>query len=130
MLTYRTPDEFAARFCGGLPSDDPLSASEPGSYLKSRGAAFKAVMSAERFLSLSASIDRHRVDPRNITTPALLIGANSDQLVPPSQMRRLAEQLGGPKSLHLLECLYGHDMFLKEAAAVGRLVKPFLDAEI
>lgn len=130
MLTYRTPEEFAARFCGGLPSDDPLTTSEPGYYLKARGAAFKAVMSAERFLSLSASIDRHRVDPRNIIAPALLIGANSDQLVPASQMRQLAERLGGPTSLHLLDCLYGHDMFLKEAAAIGSLVEPFLEGEI
>lgn len=128
MLTYRTPEEFALRFRGGLPCDDPLATSEPGSYLRSRGEAFGAVMSAERFLSLSGSIDRHRVDPRAITTPAMVIGANSDQLVPPAQMRLLAETLAGPTRLHLLDSLYGHDMFVKEAAKLGGLVKPFLEA--
>jgi homoserine O-acetyltransferase len=83
-------------------------------------------MSPERFLSLSASIDRHRVDAQSIACPALLIGANSDQLVPPAQMQALDASLGGPTSLHLRDCLYGHDMFLKEAKAMGELLQPFL----
>lgn len=127
MLSYRTSAEFAQRFRGGIASEDPLETSEPGAYLRARGDAFTAVMSPERFLSLSASIDRHRVDPSRIATRALLIGATSDQLVPPSQMSGLAASLAGETELHLLDCLCGHDMFLKEAASVGRLVKPFLD---
>jgi homoserine acetyltransferase len=39
-----------------------------------------------------------------------------------------AEKLGGPSELHLLDTLFGHDMFLKEAARVGRIVAPFLAA--
>jgi homoserine O-acetyltransferase len=85
-------------------------------------------MTPERFLSLSASIDRHRVDPARIAAPVLLIGAESDQLVPAGQLRDLAASLAGPAELHLLPCLYGHDMFLKEAETVGRLVAPFLGA--
>jgi len=45
-----------------------------------------------------------------------------------SKMRALAASLAGPVELHLLPCLYGHDMFLKEAETVGRLVAPFLGA--
>ncbi|MBA3678160.1 MAG: alpha/beta fold hydrolase [Sphingosinicella sp.] len=127
MLTYRTPEEFAQRFCGGLPGDDPLSASEPGLYLRARGEAFSAAMSCGRFLSLSASIDRHEIDPARIAAPNLLIGALSDQLVPPGQIQALAAALQGRTEMHLLESLYGHDMFLKESEAVGRLVQPFLE---
>jgi homoserine O-acetyltransferase len=127
MLTYRTSEEFAERFTGGIDETCPLTASAAGAYLRSRGRDFLAVMSPERFLSLSASIDRHCIDPAKIGCPALLIGAQSDQLVPPAQMKALASELTGPAELHLLPCLYGHDMFLKEAEAVGRLVKPFLD---
>jgi hypothetical protein len=29
--------------------------------------------------------------------------------------------------LHLLPSLYGHDMFLKEAAKVSEIVRPFLE---
>jgi homoserine O-acetyltransferase/O-succinyltransferase len=126
MLTYRTPEEFAERFEGGIDACCPQTASEPGAYLRARGVAFRAVMSPERFLSLSASIDRHRVDPARISCPVLLIGADSDQLVPAVQMRALADRLAGPAELHSLPCLYGHDMFLKEAEAVGRVVAPFL----
>ena len=127
MLSYRTSAEFAERFQGGIVSEDPLETSDPGAYLRARGDAFCAVMSPERFLSLSASVDRHRVDPSRIVHPALVIGAISDQLVPPSQTSDLAASLAGPVDLHLLDCLCGHDMFLKQAASIGALVKPFLE---
>ena len=128
MLTYRTPDEFADRFTGGIGGCCPQTASAPGAYLRARGRDFLAVMSPERFLSLSASIDRHCVDPGRITCPVLLIGAESDQLVTPAQMKSLADRLAGPVELHLLPCLYGHDMFLKEAESVGRIASSFLAA--
>lgn len=62
MLSYRTPLEFGERFRGGLASEDPLAPCEPGLYLRARGKAFCVVMAPQRFLSLSASIDRHRVN--------------------------------------------------------------------
>lgn len=128
MLTYRTADEFADRFTGGIDQPGSLTASAPGGYLRRRGRDFLNVMSPERFLSLSASIDRHLVDPARIGCPVLLVGATSDQLVPQSQMQALAAALAGRTELHLRPCLYGHDMFLKEAEAIGRLVEPFLDS--
>jgi homoserine O-acetyltransferase len=126
MLTYRTPAEFQVRFDGGIAEDAPLCGSAPGAYLKARGHAFRSVMSPGRFLSLSASIDRHRVPPEDVSVRCLIIGADSDQLVFPDQLRRLAEGLGGPAELHLLDSLFGHDMFLKEAERVGRIVARFL----
>jgi homoserine O-acetyltransferase len=127
MLTYRTPQEFEQRFSPGLADGDCLGTSAPGEYLRARGEHFRSVMSPERFLSLSASIDRHRVDPGRIGTPTLIVGAEADQLVPPVQLQSLHEQLAGRSSLHLLPCLYGHDMFLKETAPLAALVKPFLE---
>ncbi len=129
MVSYRTAQEFGERFEGGIASSDPLGGSEPGAYLRARGDDFVNRMSPGRFLSLSASIDRHRVDPARITAPALLIGAESDQLVPPSQMQALAGALGGPAELRILASRYGHDMFLKETAAMNALVAPFLRGE-
>lgn len=126
MLTYRTPAEFGTRFTGGIDDSDPLTCSDPGRYLRARGEAYRDVMSPGRFLSLSASIDRHRVDPAAVRAPCLVIGASSDQLVPPSQLEDLAARLPDAR-LHLLESLYGHDMFLKDAAKVGPLVADFLE---
>lgn len=129
MLTYRTPAEFAARFVGGIESQEVLSRSEPGAYLRARGDAYRAVMSPQRYLSLSASIDRHQVEPEKIRLPTLVIGAETDQLVLASQLRSLAARLGGPTALHLVPSLFGHDMFLKDVALVSGLAAPFLRAE-
>ena len=126
MLSYRTREEFAERFEGGIDGEAALGRSDPGAYLRNRGEAFAAKMTPQRFLSLSASIDRHRVDPARIRVPALLIGADSDQLVPPVQMEALAAAFAGPAQLHLLPSLYGHDMFLKDAAKFSPLVEAFL----
>jgi homoserine O-acetyltransferase len=127
MLTYRTAEEFEARFDGGIAEAGALATSGPGAYLRARGDAYLAVMSPERFLSLSASIDRHAVDPAAVPHPALVIGATSDRLVPPQQLRALADALPNAQ-LHLLDSLYGHDLFLKETAALAPLVAPFLAA--
>lgn len=126
MLTYRTPAEFEARFDGGIDGADVLSCSEPGAYLRARGDAYREVMSPQRFLSLSASIDRHRVDPAAIRLPCLVIGASTDQLVLPGQIEALAKRLAGPVELALLPSLFGHDMFLKDASVLSDLVDPFL----
>jgi homoserine O-acetyltransferase len=67
------------------------------------------------------------VEPARIAAPTLIVGAASDQLVPPVQLQSIHDRLAGPSSLHLLPCLYGHDMFLKETAPLAALVKPFLE---
>ncbi|HJP68084.1 MAG TPA: alpha/beta fold hydrolase [Sphingomicrobium sp.] len=125
MLTYRTPNEFEQRFEGGITEASPLCCSKPGEYLRARGQAFRSVMSPGRFLSLSASIDRHNVDVSDISAPCLIIGAESDQLVLSGQLRELATKLDR-SDLHLLDSLYGHDMFLKEAKRIGEIIGRFL----
>jgi len=126
MMTYRTFEEFGRRFGGGIADEDPLCPSDAGTYLRARGDAYGAVMSAGRFLSLSASIDRHCVAPDRIGIPALVIGAASDRLVPAEQVEALASALPDAR-LHILDSLYGHDMFLKDAAAVAPIIADFLE---
>lgn len=128
MLTYRTAAEFGARFAGGIDGEAPLTPSAPGAYLRARGAAYPAVMSPGRFLSLSASIDRHQVEPAAVRCPVLAIGATSDCNVPAAQMEALATALPDAR-LHLRDCLQGHDMFLVEAEALGATIAPFLEEE-
>ena len=124
MTTYRTAEEFADRFdleeTGTSPSQFDIC-----DYLGSRGDAFAALMDAERFLALSESIDLHRVEPEEITTPTLLMSAISDQLAPLTDMRELRDRLGGPSELFTFTSLYGHDAFLKEYDAMSPRLADF-----
>lgn len=124
MTTYRTAEEFADRFTLAETATDP-SQFDICDYLGSRGDAFAKAMDAERFLALSESIDLHRADPEQITTPALLMSAISDQLAPLEEMRELRDRLSGPSELFTFTSLYGHDAFLKEYDMIGPRLEAF-----
>lgn len=123
MTTYRTPEEFADRFALNETGQNPARF-DICDYLGSRGDAFAAHMSAERFLAMSESIDLHRVEPEKISTPTLLMTAISDQLAPLPDMRELRDRLSGKSELFTFTSLFGHDAFLKEYDAMEpRLAK-------
>jgi homoserine O-acetyltransferase len=126
MTTYRTPEEFAARFRPGIP--DAGDDADVCGYLKSRGEAYAAVAHPARFLTLSAAIDRHAVEPEEIKTPTLLIASRTDRLVPLEDMRELGERLGGPSRLIVVDSLVGHDSFLKDADLYGPHLRAWLAA--
>ncbi len=113
MTTYRTADEFADRFSLHETAQSP-SRFDICDYLGARGDDFAGRMDAQRFLALSESIDLHRVTPEQITAPALLMTAISDQLAPLPDMRELRDRLAGPSELYTFTSLFGHDAFLKE----------------
>ncbi|HET9986064.1 MAG TPA: homoserine O-succinyltransferase [Longimicrobiales bacterium] len=126
MTTYRTAEEFAARF-GGAPERTTAGPRFPvEDYLEQRGEAFARAFSPWSFLCLSESIDLHRVDPAAVATPTTLVGVDSDTLVPPWQLRPLAAALAGPAALVELQSVFGHDAFLKEVGAVSRIVRDAL----
>lgn len=124
MTTYRTPEEFSDRFDLKETAQNP-SLFDICDYLGSRGDAFAEQMNAERFLALSESIDLHRVEPEQITTPTLLMSAISDQLAPLSEMRELRDRLNGPSELFTFTSLFGHDAFLKEYDAMSPRIEAF-----
>jgi homoserine O-acetyltransferase len=117
MTTYRTAGEFRARFGAGDSGARSVTA-----WLEDRGAAFAARWTPSRCRQLSESLDLHSVDPSRIAPPVTLVAVPSDTLVPLWQLQLLRERLGGSEPLHLLESPYGHDAFLKEPAAVARLL--------
>lgn len=122
MITYRTPEEFAARFnhVPGEAAGDPYEVCD---YLISRGGAYR--MAPERYVTLSDSIDRHSVDATKIRTPSLFVAAASDRLVPPADIARAAADANG--RFIEIQSLYGHDAFLKEAASIGPIIKSFIE---
>jgi homoserine O-acetyltransferase/O-succinyltransferase len=123
MTTYRTPEEFAARFDTRLGADGQ---SEVCRYLIRRGRDFVGAASPQRWASLSASIDRHSVEPSNIGTPTTLVACTSDRLTPLSDMAELGQSLSRLDRFVTLDSLYGHDAFLKETEQLAPVLNSFL----
>jgi homoserine O-acetyltransferase len=123
MATYRSSIEFALRF-----GDAPTRASDRfrfpiEDYLFARGDDYVQNYRAESFLTLSESIDLHVMDATQVHTPATLIAVREDQLVPFRDMQALSARLNGPRQLIEINSIFGHDAFLKEAAALIPIIK-------
>ena len=121
MAGYRSPDELQHRF--GAPDGDPA---QLANWLDARGAAFAKQWRAEEFLCLNRSIDEHVIDARDISVAAFLLAFDSDQLVPPCDVRDFALRLPNLRAHRQRRSLYGHDAFLKETAAVSSFVREAL----
>ena len=125
MATRRSAEEFAARFAG-----EPVSRREQHLFaveqdLLARGAAHMAGQTPHSFLTLSESIDLHRVDATRIFVSTTAVAVREDQLVPPADIRALVARL--PRA-HLCEVssLHGHDAFLRESEQWRALFAPVL----
>lgn len=125
MTTYRTGEEFEARFGAGV---DQSGRGKVDRYLIARGEAYRAAMPARRWLSLSEAIDRHGVDPAAISTPVTLIACIGDQVIPFADVEELSRRLANLRALHPIASIYGHDAFLKEADALRPLIRTALEA--
>ena len=114
MTTYRSAEEFSARF-NGPPTRQAESFLFPvEQYLFARGSDYAARYRPESFLCLSESIDLHRVDAGSIFVPTTAIAIREDQLVPLADIRAMVARLPVAR-LHEISSVYGHDAFLKES---------------
>ncbi|MFI5235962.1 MAG: homoserine O-succinyltransferase [Gemmatimonadales bacterium] len=126
MTTYRTIEEFAERFDNRAVTGDAGPRFPVQDYLDEHGRRFLTRFTPERFLSLSLSLDLHRVDPAQVKTPTTLIAVAEDTLVPLWQMEALRAALGGPATLDVIHSRYGHDAFLKEVGPIGLVLRRVL----
>lgn len=127
MTTYRSAREFAERFAAAPDECRPGGSTFPVErYLLHHGERFASWFAPERFLALSLSADLHAVDPSQIRTPALLIAAEDDAIVPPEQIHELAARLAGPVRIAPMRTRHGHDAFLADPDVIG----PILSAEL
>lgn len=114
MATYRSPEEFAARFAGAARRDAHDNFVLPvEEYLFARGAEYAQRYRPDSFVCLSESIDLHRVETARIFAPVTAIAVREDQLVPLADMRAMVARLPNAE-LHEISSVYGHDAFLKE----------------
>jgi homoserine O-acetyltransferase/O-succinyltransferase len=119
MTTYRSNEEFSERFDGPAPDlagDDYTVCG----YLRSRGDAYDR--DPNRWIALSDSLDRHRVDTSRIKARTFLAAVPNDRLVPYEDMQALHQALSDSVFIDF-PSLYGHDAFLKEIAAVSDIVR-------
>ena len=126
MTTYRSPEEFDARFGANTAPETAGQAYPVCDYLIARGAAYPGQTSARRWIALSDSLDRHTVQPERIQALLTVVGFTSDRLVPVSDSRALAER--APNLARFVEApsLYGHDAFLKERAVIADVLSTAL----
>ena len=127
MSTYRSGEEFGARFAGppALESDRFVFPVER--YLMARGSAYAARHRPESFLCLSESIDLHRVDADRIFVPTLAVAVREDQLVPVADVRGMVARLRAGR-FHEISSIYGHDAFLKESQQLRAVIAAALES--
>ena len=127
MTTYRSAEEFAARFDSPPAQSGGRFVFPVEEYLLARGQDYACRYLPESFLCLSESIDLHRVNAARIFVPTTVVGFREDVLVPLADLRAMVARL--PRAhLHELSSIFGHDAFLKEtdqlrsifAATLGR----------
>jgi homoserine O-acetyltransferase/O-succinyltransferase len=114
MSTYRSAEEFEARFDGAPVRNGERFAFPVEQYLFARGNDFAERHHPEAILCLSESIDLHHVDATRVFVPTTIVAIREDQLVPLTDLRGLAARLPVAK-LHEISSIYGHDAFLKES---------------
>jgi homoserine O-acetyltransferase len=114
MSTYRSAEEFAARFCGSPTLEGGQFVFPVERYLMARGVDYAARHHPGSFLCLSESIDLHRVDADRVFVPTTAVAIREDQLVPLADVRAMVARLRVAQ-LHEISSIYGHDAFLKES---------------
>jgi homoserine O-acetyltransferase/O-succinyltransferase len=114
MSTYRSAEEFEARFNAAPTREGERFTFPVERYLNARGSDFAERHQPESILCLSESIDLHRVDATRVFVPTTIVAIREDQLVPLTDLRGLAARLPVAR-LHEISSIYGHDAFLKES---------------
>ena len=138
-LTYRGENELDERF-----ANDAQDGEDPGvggryavqSYLEHQGRKLVARFDAGTYVALTDALSSHDVGRdrggveaalRGCPVPAVVGGITSDRLYPLRLQAELAELLPGCDGLDIVDSAYGHDGFLLETDAVGKLIRRTLE---
>lgn len=139
-LTYRSETELDLRF-GRDPqgTEDPLRGGRYAvqSYLDHHADKLARRFDAGTYVVLTEAMNTHDIGRgrggvaaalSRITARAVVAGVDSDRLYPLRLQEELAELIPTCDQLHVIGSPYGHDGFLIETDAVGRLVRETLSA--
>jgi homoserine O-acetyltransferase/O-succinyltransferase len=138
-LTYRGEAELDHRFANDPQGDeDPRTGGRYSvqSYLEYQARKLRARFDAGTYVSLTDALSSHDVGRgrggveaalRGCPVPTVVGGITSDRLYPLRLQEELAELLGGCTELNVVDSKYGHDGFLLETEAVGKLIRQPLE---
>jgi homoserine O-acetyltransferase len=135
QVTYRSELEFDARFGRRAEGDeDPLAGGRYAveSYLEYKGAGLNARFDANSYIVLSESMNHHDVGRgrgglaaalASIEADVTVAGITSDRLYPLRLQYEIAELLPKPTAVDVVDSNVGHDGFLVEQEAIGKIVR-------
>jgi homoserine O-acetyltransferase len=138
-LTYRGELELETRFSNDAQDDEnPLAGGRYAvqSYLEHQGAKILQRFDAGTYVALTETLSNHDVGRgrggataalRSCPTPVVVGGITTDRLYPLRLQQELADELPGCSGLNVVESVCGHDGFLVETEAVGKLIRQTLD---
>jgi len=138
QFTYRTSDEFEARFSrtpqtGEVPLLGGRYAIE--SYLEHHGEKLARRFDANSYVVLSEAMNHHDVGRERggiasalgtIRATTTVIGIDSDRLYPLSLQEVLVRLIAGARPLEIVTSSQGHDAFLLEVDQLGPLLRTAL----
>jgi homoserine O-acetyltransferase len=138
-LTYRGELELDTRF-GNEPQgdEDPATGGRFAvqSYLEHQGHKLVARFDPGTYVALTEALSSHdvgrgrggvRAALRGCPVPVVVGGITSDRLYPLRLQEELVELLPGCTELNVVDSMYGHDGFLVETEAVGKLIRKTLE---
>jgi homoserine O-acetyltransferase len=138
-LTYRGEVELDSRF-----GNDPQGDEDPAaggryavqSYLEHQGAKLVSRFDPGTYVALTEALSSHDVGRdrggllaalSGCPVPVIVGGITSDRLYPLRLQEELADLLPGCTELNVVDSIYGHDGFLVETEAVGKLIRRTLE---
>jgi homoserine O-acetyltransferase len=138
-LTYRGEIELDTRFANDAQGEeDPTAGGRYAvqSYLEHQGSKLVSRFDAGSYVVLTEALNSHDVGRgrggvaaalRGCPVPVVVAGITSDRLYPLRLQEELAELLPGCTELQVVDSIYGHDGFLVEREAVGKLIRQTLE---
>jgi homoserine O-acetyltransferase len=139
QVSYRSELELAFRF-GRRPQtgETPFSGGRYAveSYLEHHGQKLARRFDANTYLVLSEAMNHHDVGRDRggisaalacVTAAVTIAGISSDRLYPLRLQREISDHLRGRPPVEVVESVTGHDGFLIEVDAVGKLIARALD---
>ncbi|MBX7455914.1 homoserine O-acetyltransferase [Mycolicibacterium sp. 3033] len=138
-LTYRGEAELDERFGNSAQSgEDPTAGGRYSvqSYLEYQGRKLVSRFDAGTYVALTDALSSHDVGRgrggvaaalRGCRVPTVVGGITSDRLYPLRLQQELADLLPGCDGLDVVDSEFGHDGFLVETDAVGKLIRRTLE---